>query len=581
MKRLFRAAPAILFFLCAALLAPACLDAAVKKKRRSPAKRAAAVKPSTKKAKPPVVDPTPSPVVEAPPKPKRERKPRGSARSRIRRIRVVRRDIFDTRLPDEDKKIFRLVNSLHFSTKESAIRAQMLLKEGDIYNADLAKESERAIRGILRLRNVKVTPVPIGGGTVDVLVTTQETWTTEPVFSATGVGSNLNLKAGLRERNVLGYGKRGSYFYRKTDGIISRELTYEDPAVLGTPLVMDGEYEDREDGSVRAISLAKPFRSSITPWSLSGDYTDDKREVKSLDNLGVEVAKLLQETRTAGATLGVSAWSTTRRVRRPMVGYRRLQERSSVISGTATATADLYHIFNAGFQWEHVNFLTVDHIDQYDRDEDFALGPALTFTGGAARKDWNRQSKNANFFKGEFTKGRTLGPSHFGLFKMTGDAKYQKERWRAATITADTNYYNHFQPRQTLALHLGYAAIVNPGPTDQILLGGDTGLRAYKINQFAGNKKLVANAENRFFIIDDVLRIMSMGAVVFADAGYVWGAGKNIRMKDVKADFGTGLRFYLNRTSVGHVLRLDLAYAAKRVQDQERIVLSFGSEHAF
>jgi hypothetical protein len=553
-------------------------EAASKKSRRPRKAAPRSVSPkSPAKASTPPAAPAPKPLPAArPPKPRRPRET-----PRIRRIRVVRRDIFDTHIPDEDKKVFRLVNALHVTTKESAIRAQLLFKEGDIYNADLAKESERAVRGILRLRNVRVTPVPVDAGTVDLLVSAQETWTTEPVFSLSGVGANLNLKAGVRERNLLGFGKKASLFYRKTDGIISREVSYEDPALLGTPLAMDAEYQDREDGTLRFLSLRKPFRSSITPWFAGGEFTDDKSELRQLDNLGNDVGLVRSELWEAGGSAAVSAWSTTKVIRRPGLGYKKRKESTEVILGTAAARSDLYHIFSVQWGWERVRFLTVNHIDQYDRDEDFTLGPSLNFSAGFSRHKWVRGSENANFFEGRFVQGRTFGLSHFGQFTLTGKGKYQTERWRAAVAGAELKYFNHFQPRQTLALHLGWETIVNPGPADQLLLGGDTGLRAYKVNQFAGNKKLLLNAENRFFVIDDILSFMSLGAVVFGDAGYVWAAGRSPRMKDVKADFGTGLRFYLNRTSVGHVLRLDVAYAAKRVKEQERIVLSFGSSHAF
>jgi outer membrane protein assembly factor BamA len=520
--------------------------------------------------------------IEAAPRRGKFRSKKPSPVFRIRHIRIVRRDIFDTNIPSENKKIFRAVNALHFSTKEGVIRDELLLKEGDVYNADLAKESERALRSILRLREVKVTPLPVNKSTVDVLVTSQETWTTEPVFSLSGVGSNLNLKAGLRERNLLGYGKNASYFYRETDGIISRTFSYEDPRFFRTPLRLDADYQDREDGTLRFLSLEKPFFATITPWSLGFSGLQEKNEEKERDNLGREIAKLDAESTDGSLNMGFSMGSTTRRVRRQTLGYQYLKDSLHTRIPTRIALRkDRFHAFSVGYHWELVDFLTVNRIKQYDRDEDFAMGPSYDLSFGAARHRWIPTSENANFFKGKVLRGKRYGVSHFGLWSATGEGKLQKERWRGATISSDIEYYNHFEGRQTLACHLGGAAIVNPAKGDQILLGGDTGLRGYRLNQFAGNKKLLANIENRFFVVDDVFRFMSLGAVLFSDAGYVWGAGQNVRLKDIKMDFGTGIRFYLNRTSLGHVLRLDLAYAVKRVPDQNRMVVTFGSEHAF
>ena len=68
-----------------------------------------------------------------------------------------------------------------------------------------------------------------------------------------------------------------------------------------------------------------------------------------------------------------------------------------------------------------------------------------------------------------------------GLMTVDLNGRYQRERWRASSVKTDFEYYNHFQPRQTLAAHLGWETIVNPGPADQILLGGDTGPRGYRL----------------------------------------------------------------------------------------------------
>ena len=46
-------------------------------------------------------------------------------------------------------------------------------------------------------------------------------------------------------------------------------------------------------------------------------------------------------------------------------------------------------------------------------------------------------------------------------------------------------------------------------------------------------------------------------------------------------DVGAGLRFHLTRTSLGHVLRLDLGYALEERRRGDRLVVTFGSDQAF
>ncbi|MBK8575573.1 MAG: hypothetical protein IPN90_07830, partial [Elusimicrobia bacterium] len=126
---------------------------------------------------------------------------------RIENIHILKRQIFDTSVPSENKWAYRTINHLHFLTKDRTIRQQLLFKRGDLFNPDIAKETERALRKILRLRDVHVRPVPVGPGKVDVIVESQDTWTTEPFIGVSGSGAETKYTMGIRERNLGGYGK--------------------------------------------------------------------------------------------------------------------------------------------------------------------------------------------------------------------------------------------------------------------------------------------------------------------------------------------------------------------------------------
>ena len=124
MRQLFRAAWGISLVL-APMIEPGISRAAQKTPVKGASHSSARRKPRKKPS-----------VVTPPPKGRRVRADRSAPF--IRHIRVVRREIFDTHLRAENKRIYRLINALHVTTKESAIKGQLLLKEGGRYNADLA-----------------------------------------------------------------------------------------------------------------------------------------------------------------------------------------------------------------------------------------------------------------------------------------------------------------------------------------------------------------------------------------------------------------------------------------------------------
>lgn len=500
---------------------------------------------------------------------------------KVRRVRIIHKDIFDRRDPSENKLAYRLVNDLHFRTKDRVILQEMLLKEGDDYDPLLAKESERALRSILRLRGVRITPVPVSRKNVDLMVEVQETWTTEPTVSVSSVGGKVSGKMGIRERNLLGYGKQASYFYkRELGGVISRSFSYGDPNVFGTRLRLDGNYEEGERGTGRSLAVARPFYSSIAPWSFEAQGISSEQRPRLFD-MGTEVEPFRQELRDASFSYARSLGSTTRSIRRAGIGYRHLRDSLfTATPPTQTLRDKRYHIITTGFQLERVRFLTVDHIKLYDRDEDFALGPSLLLNVGHSGP-WFPGADTATFLKLHTFAGRSLGPSHFGLATLDSLGRFDDGSWRDARSGLNVEYYNHYAAQQTLALHFQGEQIFHPEADSQVLLGGNTGLRGYQLNQFTGNKLLLANVENRSFLIPDILKLVSLGTAVFFDAGYVWPKGREIRLKDIKMDVGAGLRFHLSRTSVGNMLRLDVAYALNRVPGRSRTVVTFFSDQAF
>ena len=102
--------------------------------------------------------------------------------------------------------VYRLANSLRFSTRESTIREFLLFKEGDPYNATRIEETERNLRALPFLKSATITVSPPHDGKVDVDVVTQDSWTTEPGISVGSKGGTTTYSFGLKEKDFLGYG---------------------------------------------------------------------------------------------------------------------------------------------------------------------------------------------------------------------------------------------------------------------------------------------------------------------------------------------------------------------------------------
>jgi outer membrane protein assembly factor BamA len=498
---------------------------------------------------------------------------------RIDKVYVIRRQIFDTTIPSENKLGYRIINNLHISTKERAIRQQLLFKKGDLFDPELAKETERAIRRILRLRDVHVRAVPVGDRTVDVLVEAQDTWTTEPFIGVSGSGGDTKYTVGIRERNVGGYGKEVGFIYKKEPELITRSFSYRDPALLGSALRLSGDYADTAEGSSRSLSLEKPFSSSLTRFGFRTVGSYNKSDVVQFDN-GEEVDRFTQENRELGGGLAVSLGSTVKRVRRLGLGYRYIHHRlNETKEPDKIIQDDVYHLFGPSFEYQKIDFITVNHVRLYSREEDYNMGLSLGANVGVSQSRWVPGAANATAMEAQLSKGHMWDLSQFGVATIKERGHYENG-WKNVETRIDLEYY-HVRPRHTWAGHFAWDQVLNPDVDTQLLLGGTSGLRGYPVNAFSGNRLLQANLENRLFLIDDVFEFFGVGAVGFIDAGYAWPQGTSPVLGDIRASYGGGMRIHLSRASLGQVLRFDLAWPTRATNGNRSPVFTFGTGQVF
>ena len=98
-------------------------------------------------------------------------------------------------------------------------------------------------------------------------------------------------------------------------------------------------------------------------------------------------------------------------------------------------------------------------------------------------------------------------------------------------------------------------------PEQQLLLGGDSGLRGYPQRFQTGDRRWLVTLEQRFYTSWEPFKLVNVGAAIFFDAGRAWFAGANDPADlVVLRDVGIGLRLSPSRSGRGTLLHLDLAF---------------------
>ncbi|MGH7489489.1 MAG: POTRA domain-containing protein, partial [bacterium] len=127
-------------------------------------------------------------------------------------------------------RLYQLADRLHIETRESVIRKFLLFREGDVYSPERLAETERNLRAMQFLKSALVVASSPHDGVVDVVVTTQDSWSIAPETQAGSKGGKSTVGATLSETNLLGLGKDLELGWQNGVDRSRIGVTYNDPA---------------------------------------------------------------------------------------------------------------------------------------------------------------------------------------------------------------------------------------------------------------------------------------------------------------------------------------------------------------
>jgi hypothetical protein len=507
-------------------------------------------------------------------------------------IYVERKNVFDPEIPGEDWRPFQIANKIHFVTREQFIRKELLFAPGDRWDTLQALQAERNLRANYPFRNAEITKVPRPDGRVDVLVRTQDSWTTNPRIGFGTSGGQSTVSFGIEEGNLLGYGKSVSYFHSEGNSTAGRQYSntygYDDRRFLGSRLALSGLYARTQDGDNQILNLSRPFYALDTPLAVSAGWTNSNA-VGSLVRDGSEFSKYFLRRRVVDAAHGWRLKQDQIFVQRVEVGW--YEEKSSFLTTSrspGTQPGQLptdRHLSGPtfGYSWVQPNYVKETYIDRMERVEDFNLGNELHMrTGYMARGTGS--DKDRWIFHASNQQGLRLGEGRFALASIGVSGRIYNNKWENGLATANANFFwkNYMWSRgRTLVAHVEAAQGRRLDLENQIVLGGSTGLRGYRNDSFVGGRSILVNLEDRFFFDREWFHLARLGGAVFFESGSTVPEGSGFSLARMRSDFGIGLRGASTRSTSEGVVRLDIAYALNGGPGGSRVIISLRGGQAF
>jgi hemolysin activation/secretion protein len=151
------------------------------------------------------------------------------------------------------------------------------------------------------------------------------------------------------------------------------------------------------------------------------------------------------------------------------------------------------------------------------------------------------------------------------LLETGVSTRREDEGYRNSQLFFAGHYYQRNLQKHLFSVSLSALATDDLDPENQVLLGGDNGLRGYPIRYQAGESRTILNVEQRFFTELYPWRLFRVGWAVFADVGKV--GGRDPRATEPLGtlyDVGAGLRLSSPRASGRNVVHIDLSFPLNR-----------------
>jgi len=485
-----------------------------------------------------------------------------AAQAVVGEILIDNQDIFNLDDPKDNYWPFRMANALHIKTRASVVRHQLLFKTGDRYSRRVIDESERILRANNYFYDAWIRPVKYHDGKVDLRVTTRDVWTLNPGFNYSRSGGTNSTGVQLEELNFIGTGTDVELSHTTSVDRTSSFLAVSNNHSFGTWTALGLVWAENSDGHQRDLTINHPFYALDT--RLAGGVSGmNDAQTDSLYDRGEIIDQFHDQHNYLSLYGGWSPGLENGWVQRFSVGYTYDEHQFSPVpawTGPILVPEDRRFLY----PWVEYDLVADDYVRLYNhnqilRTEDFYLGTMATLRVGWADAAFG-SSQSALIFQSTAGRGYRADRS---TVLLAGDFSGRLENGTLYNGVADASarYYYTQSSKWLFYTELVGTKGWRLDLDNQILLGGDNGLRGYPLRYQNGTARALFTLEQRYFTDWFVLRIWRIGGAVFFDAGRTWGQPPLSQPSlGLLKDAGFGLRISNARSGLGNVIHVDVAF---------------------
>jgi hypothetical protein len=448
----------------------------------------------------------------------------------------------------------RLANSLHFTTRESVIRRELLFRAGRPYDSLAFAETARNLRSLGVFRSVAIDTVRGDSGLIAV-VSTGDGWSTRPITNLNATGSTLVPTIGLEELNLVGTATYLSLRYRIHPDRSTLTTSFRQPRLFAGRVGVAMQYTHLSDGDLVFGRVSKPFFSLSTraAWEAYGEAR--KERILRFFEGEAEPGITLQRRYAVGGA--GAAWA----LRADPTGYLRLgvaghirredyadQAAVDTIGRTTTGAMGPF------LEWRAARFLVSSGLEGFAREEDVDVSTTVRLGAQATPRAFGYEADGiVPYLTVRTGFGR---PAGFVQLMATGIGRFTAAGLDSGSVHVGGSAFLLPGRRHLAVLHGAMGWQRQPRPGGEFDLGLGLGPRFFREHAFTGDRAFFTSAEYRWTATENFHDLTAIGLAAFVDYGGAWYNGSPRR---AGFDFGIGLRGGLTRTSNFSAQRIDIA----------------------
>ncbi len=397
-------------------------------------------------------------------------------------------------------------NWLHIKSQRITIRNLLLIRQNQVFDSLLVKESERLVRSSSFVTDVSffVTATAKNSDSVDIYIRELDNWSIIP----SGAASVTSFNVGLMDKNFMGLGheSKNEITWNQSTGSFGYKVNYYVPNIRNTYINSTLHFVKEPQGNyTRGFAMDRPFFSPFAKWAAGASFMQQFRQdyIRANDSLLVlQPFKFNIQDYWAGNSIQLFKGNTEyKRITNFISALRIVRVRYFEKPLEAYDTQHYFtdeNFYLAGIGISTRKYVQDKYIFKFGITEDVPVGKVYSLTGGYQKKNnVNRYYVGARISTGNYY------PWGYLSFNFEYGTFFHTALIEQGAFIIEANYFTglveigRWKFRQFIKPQLIMG--INRFAFDSLTLNDGYGIDGFNSSSLSGNGRLILNLQTQSY----------------------------------------------------------------------------------